>query len=92
MESSQDSLGMECLALHGENNMREEDILLSNQFAYSYIYSQAGLISFTLKSEVSNGAMRFILKKKRKKKIDSLFVNSFYLFLIIFSQFAFYYY
>ena len=92
MELLLDSQGMECLALHGENNMREEDILLSNQFAYSYIYSQAGLTSFTLKSEVSNGAMRFILKKKRKRKIDSLFVNSFYLFLIIFSQFAFYYY
>jgi len=70
--------------------MKEADISLSNQFAYSYIYSQAGLILFTLKSEVSNGAMKSILKKKRRKKIDSHFVNYFYSFLIISMNFVFF--
>jgi len=68
--------------------MKEADISLSNQFAYSYIYSQAGLILFTLKSEVSNGAMKSILKKRRRKKIDSLFVNYFFFIFNYFKEFC----
>ena len=52
--------------------MKEDVTSLSSQYVYSSISSQVGHILFTLKSEVSNGAMRFILKKKKRKKIEYL--------------------
>jgi len=81
MESSQDFQEMVWHAQLGVFNMRGVDTLLFNQYAYSYIYLQAGHILFTLKSEVLNGAMKSILKRRRKKMTDLPFVN-FFLFII----------
>jgi beta-lactamase regulating signal transducer with metallopeptidase domain len=77
MESSQDFQEMVWHAQLGVFNMKGEDTSLYNQYAYSFIYLQAGHILFTLKSEVLNGAMKSILKKRRKKMTDWPFVNTF---------------
>ena len=53
-----------------EFRWRGLDICNFNVFASLFISSLAGLMCFTLKLEELNGAMKFILKRKKKKKIE----------------------
>ena len=69
-ESSHDLQAMEFNALSGESSTKEDVTLLSSQFACSFIYSLVGHILYTLKSEVSSGAMKFILKRKKRRKTE----------------------
>ena len=80
--SSHDSQAMEFNAQSGESSTKEDVTSLSSQFACSFISSLVGLILYTLKSEVSSGAMKFILKRKKRKRIEFL-QSIFYLFHLL---------
>ena len=68
--SLHDSQVMEFNAQLWESSTKEDVTSLSSQFACSFISSQVGHILYTLKLEVSNGAMRYILKRKRRRRTE----------------------
>ena len=57
-----------------EYKKNEEGIWLFNVFVSLFTFSHAGPMSFTLESEVPNGVMKFTWKKKKKRKIDYIFI------------------
>ena len=68
--SLHDSQVMELNAQPWESSTKEDVTSLSSQFAYSFISSQVGHILYTLKLEVLNGAMKFILKRKTRRRTE----------------------
>ena len=53
-----------------EHKWTEVNICNFNAFVSLFKFSLAGPMCFTLKSEELNGVTKFILKRRKKKKID----------------------